>query len=263
MQPIIFIADLHLSDEAPDLNALLWAVLAKWRGKAQALYILGDLFEAWTGDDDNSLTAKQVAESLKDFSQTAPIYFIAGNRDFLVGENFARLSGMTILPEQYGLKYRDFNILLTHGDEMCTQDLAYLRYRKIMRNPMVQYFLLKLPFEMRQKMAQNMRHQSRLYQQKIGHRTPISDVTEDGIRSACLKFPKTQIMIHGHTHRPAIHQHIIENNENNENKKIMRYVLPDWHDGRGGWLRLDDTGFHLEECYLDSENKLLNIHEIN
>ena len=222
--PILFIADLHLSDHTPSLNALFAQFLRDWQGKAAALYILGDLFDAWTGDDDDSATAAQVAQQLADFAAHAPVYFIAGNRDFLLGKRYAAQCHMTLLPENQIVEYFGKTILLTHGDEMCTDDVGYLRYRKIMRNKIVQKILLSLPFRTRKNIAAKLR--------------ATADVTEQGVQAALARHPHAQIIIHGHTHRPACHRHTFRGRE------ITRYVLQDWHDGKGGYLLLDESGVH-------------------
>ena len=214
--PILFIADLHLSDHTPSLNALFAQFLRDWQGKAAALYILGDLFDAWTGDDDDSPTAAQVAQQL------------AG---------YAAQCHMTLLPENQIVEYFGKTILLTHGDEMCTDDVGYLRYRKIMRNKIVQKILLSLPFRTRKNIAAKLRAASR-ERKKQPENYAIADVTEQGVQAALARHPHAQIIIHGHTHRPAHHVHTFCQRE------ISRYVLQDWHDGKGGYLLLDERGVH-------------------
>lgn len=136
----LFIADLHLSDYTPDLNVLFTQFLRNHAQSADALYILGDLFDAWTGDDDDSVTAAEVAQAIKQFAQHAPVYFIAGNRDFLLGKSYADKANLTLLPENHIIHAHGKTLLLTHGDEMCTEDTSYLRYRKIMRCKIVQKY---------------------------------------------------------------------------------------------------------------------------
>lgn len=235
--PILFIADLHLSDHTPSLNVLFAQFLRDWQGKAAALYILGDLFDAWTGDDDDSTTAVEVARNLAAFAAHAPVYFIAGNRDFLLGKRYAAQCGMTLLPENQIVEYFGKTILLTHGDEMCTDDVSYLRYRKIMRNPIVQKILLALPFRTRKNIAAKLRATSSA-RKRQPENYAIADVTEQGVQAALHRHPQAQIIIHGHTHRPAVHVHTFNQRE------IARYVLQDWYDGKGGYLLLDEHGVH-------------------
>ncbi len=236
MKPLLFIADLHLSDDTPELTTLLLQFLHDHLDDCAGLYILGDLFEAWVGDDDESQTAQQVAQALHAFSQyTAPVYFIAGNRDFLLGKAYAQRAGMTLLPNQYLVQYAGQTVLLTHGDEMCTDDVAYLRYRRIIRQKWLIALLLRLPRKKRQNIAASIRAQSRAKKQQK-HNYQIADVTEIGVQNTLNKWDKAEAIIHGHTHRPDIHQHIYHN------KTIARYVIADWHDGKGGYLRWDEFG---------------------
>ena len=234
----LFIADLHLSDHTPDLTALCVQFLRDHAASAAALYILGDLFEAWTGDDDDSHTAQQIANEIKIFSQNAPVYFVAGNRDFLLGNAYASRANMQILPEQSIISLNQKNILITHGDEMCADDQAYQRFRKIIRNRWLDKILLSLPFAWRKRIAQKMRQTSQQRKQHT-HHYALSDVTESGVQAAFEKYSNINMIIHGHTHRPNIHIHQLDNYQ------IIRYVLPDWKNGQGGYLAVDETGFQF------------------
>ena len=235
-KPILFIADLHLSDDTPSLNVLFAQFLRDWQGKAGALYILGDLFDAWTGDDDDSATAAEVARNLAAFAAAAPVYFIAGNRDFLLGKRYAAQCQMTLLSERQIVEYFGKTILLSHGDEMCSDDIGYLRYRKVMRNKIVQKILLSLPFRTRKNIAAKLRAASR-ERKKQPENYAITDVTEHGVQAALNDFPQTEI-IHGHTHRPASHVHSFQQ------RRIERHVLQDWYGDKGGYLLLDENGVH-------------------
>lgn len=236
-KPILFIADLHLSDDTPSLNTLFAQFLRDWQGKAAALYILGDLFDAWTGDDDDSATAAEVAHNLAAFAAAAPVYFIAGNRDFLLGKRYAAQCQMTLLPERQIVEYFGKTILLSHGDEMCSDDIGYLRYRKVMRNKIVQKILLSLPFRTRKNIAAKLRAASR-ERKKQPENYAIADVTEHGVQAALNDFPQTEIIIHGHTHRPASHVHSFQQ------RCVERHVLQDWCGDKGGYLLLDENGVH-------------------
>lgn len=238
MKPILFVADLHLSDDTPDLNALFAQFLRDHAMQAAELYILGDLFEAWTGDDDDSATAVNVATQLREFSQYAPVYFIAGNRDFVLGEDYARRANMQILPEQILVTRYGQTVLLTHGDEWCGDDVAYLRYRKIIRHPWVLAFLRRLPQHKRRQIAAQIRAKSRA-RKASGQTYAISDVTERAVQAACTQYPTAEILVHGHTHRPNVHQHQVQE------RTVVRYVLPDWYDGQGGYLAWDETGWQM------------------
>lgn len=240
MPQTIFIADLHLSDDTIELNQLFYQALKKWQGKIDALYILGDLFEVWLGDDAASETAQQVAINLQEFSQHTPIYFICGNRDFLLGQTYAKQAGLIRLPENDIIELYGKTYLITHGDEMCTDDKPYQRFRYIMRNRMIQKMLLALSLKKRQQIAHNMRAASKQRKQEIG-RSEISDVTEIGVQTSWRKFPYINAIIHGHTHRPNIHQHYYKN------QIITRYVLPDWYHNQGGYLLVTPEGISLEK----------------
>ena len=232
----LFIADLHLSDHEPELTRLLCRFLHEHAETAAELYILGDLFEAWTGDDDPSRTAAQVAEALAAFARHAPVYFMAGNRDFLLGNAYAARAGMQILPEPCVIERHGRRILLTHGDEMCTDDMDYQKYRAVIRRPWVCRLLLSLPFALRRRIAEKMRNASR-QRQKSADVYAIADVTEAGVQAAFANHAPFDAIVHGHTHRPNTHQHQCGH------RTVTRYVLPDWKHGEGGYLSLDADGF--------------------
>lgn len=238
MTRTIFIADLHLSDHTSDLNKLFFRSLDEWQNDTDALYILGDFFDVWTGDDVLSDTAQSVATALKRFSSSVPVYFICGNRDFLLGQRFAALSGMILLPERYALSLYGRHYLIMHGDELCTDDITYLWFRRIIQSSVVRFLLLSLPKRWRQIIASGIRSSSMKKKQRPEAYT-MSDATEQGIREVFMAQRAADILIHGHTHRPAIHQHEIGG------KNIVRYVLPDWYDGTGGFLSVSPQGIQM------------------
>ncbi|WP_373795877.1 UDP-2,3-diacylglucosamine diphosphatase, partial [Neisseria dentiae] len=161
MPQTVFIADLHLSDDTPELNRLFLQTLQNWQGKVDALYILGDFFEVWLGDDILSDIAVEAAAALKTFGQTAPVYFICGNRDFLLGSSYAKQAGITLLPEVREIELYGTRYLISHGDEMCTADVSYQRFRRMIRRPTVQKLLLALPQSPRRKIAAKIRAASK------------------------------------------------------------------------------------------------------
>ncbi|SAY51332.1 UDP-2,3-diacylglucosamine diphosphatase [Neisseria weaveri] len=234
-QQTVFIADLHLSDETPELNRLFFQALESWRGRVDALYILGDLFEVWLGDDDGSLIAAEVASALKAFSRSAPVYFICGNRDFLLGRHYADKAGMVLLPEVYPTELYGKPYLLSHGDEMCTDDVSYQRFRRFMRHPLLQKIMLWLPRKKRSEVAAKIRAASKQKKRQMGY-NPISDVTEQGVQTALSRYPQVQAIIHGHTHRPDVHEHVFNG------RTVKRYVLPDWYGAQGGYLEVSPEG---------------------
>ncbi len=238
MPQTLFIADLHLSDDTPALNRLFLQFLQEQQGRADALYILGDLFEVWLGDDILSNIAVEAAAALKTFGRTAPVYFICGNRDFLLGQNYAERAGVTLLPDIREIELYGTHYLISHGDEMCTDDVSYQRFRRIIRQPWLQKLLLALPQSRRRKIAAKIRAASKQKKQAMGH-TPISDVTEQGVQTALNHHPQTEALIHGHTHRPAVHEHGFNG------RTVKRYVLPDWYGGSGGYLKVSPAGVEM------------------
>lgn len=239
MPTTVLIADLHLSDDEPALTDLLLQSLKAWQQQGvDALYILGDLFDVWVGDDALSACAQQAAAALKAFSQTAPVYFIAGNRDFLLGSRFAEAAGMRILPAVQRVDFYGRKVLLMHGDELCSDDRSYQRYRRVIRAKWLTKLLLKLPLRRRLAIAERLRQASLRKKQRVGL-SALSDATETGVQAMWQRYPETDTLIHGHTHRPNRHTHC------QGARTLTRFVLPDWRDGRGGCLlvRPDEAVF--------------------
>lgn len=235
---IHFIADLHLSPAVPDLTTLFQRTLDDWRGKLEALYILGDLFDAWVGDDDDEPYLVEQTAALRRFADATPLYVMRGNRDFLFGEQFAANSGATLLDDPYLLNYGGKRYVLTHGDAQCTDDVAYQQFRMLARNPAWQAATLAKPLAERRMLAQQLRMMSEGNKQQQG-KTAISDVTEQGVQALLAQFSEDglpPVLIHGHTHRPAMHLHQLNGHS------AERWVIADWHDGQGGYLRLDASG---------------------
>ncbi|GAB2708452.1 UDP-2,3-diacylglucosamine diphosphatase [Aliiglaciecola aliphaticivorans] len=237
MQPFTyFISDLHLSAQRPDITQCLADFLRVKAIGADALYVLGDLFEYWIGDDDRNEFSEQVASLFKEYSQTGvPIYFIHGNRDFLIREKFASRAGMTILPEQHVIDLYGTPTLLMHGDELCTLDLAYQKFRKKARGWWWPRMVLTLPLWVRKRIAEKGRKTSQQNQQKLS--MEIMDVTSSEVVNYMQEF-NVQQLIHGHTHRPAIHQ-LVAND-----KPALRIVLGDWYD-QGSMLKITPKSIDL------------------
>ena len=231
---ILFISDLHLDAERPQVTELFGRFLREEARGADALYILGDLFEAWVGDDDPSETGAFVARELKTLSTGGvPVYFIRGNRDFLLGEDYARSAGMTVLPDPAVVVLYGQPTLLMHGDTLCTDDLAYQQFRAQVRNPAWQQHFLSQPLAARIAFAQQARAASKAHQsglQDKGAMETITDVTPATVESTLSRFGITRL-IHGHTHRPAIHDLQIDG------RAHQRVVLGDWYD-QGSVLRV-------------------------
>lgn len=200
---ILFISDLHLSKEKPQLTYLFKKFLDEQAIHAESLYILGDFFDAWIGDDDNCPCYIDIIKKLKSLSDTGvPIYFMVGNRDFLVGRRFCQMSGCQLLKDPTIIDLYGTRTLLKHGDDLCLNDKTYLLYRKIVRNPWGQRAYLALSLKRRRIIAGKIRSKS---QQKPGKKNKeISDIPKDAIIKVMEKY-RTNQFIHGHTHRPSIH----------------------------------------------------------
>ncbi|MFT8211069.1 MAG: UDP-2,3-diacylglucosamine diphosphatase [Symbiopectobacterium sp.] len=230
----LFIADLHLNVHEPAITAGFLRFLERDAQQADALYILGDLFDAWIGDDDPQPLHTTVAEALYQLQQCGvPCYFIHGNRDFLLGKHFAKRAGITLLPTEQVIEHYGRRILIMHGDTLCIDDEAYQKYRRRVHNPVIQWLFLRLPLRLRLKMAAKMRAASQLANQNKSQQ--IMDVNQQAVL-ACLHAHNINTLIHGHTHRPAIHTVVTEHGE------AQRAVLGAWHEQ--GWMikvTADDT----------------------
>ncbi|PWK97477.1 UDP-2,3-diacylglucosamine hydrolase [Pantoea allii] len=235
MPRTLFIADLHLCQEEPAITAGFLHFLQREAPHCDALYILGDLFEAWIGDDDPNPLHQQVAEALR--AVPVPLYFIHGNRDFLIGQRFARASSMTLLPEERVLTLYGHRLLIMHGDTLCTDDAGYLQFRAKVHNPWIQRLFLALPLFIRKRIAERMRANSKQANQ---HKSlEIMDVNQQAVVEAMLR-QQVPLLIHGHTHRPAIHDLSLNG------ERAQRAVLGAWHS-RGSMIQLDASGIQLTD----------------
>lgn len=227
----LFISDLHLEDSRPQATAVLVRFLRGPAREAEALYVLGDLFEFWIGDDMVSDTARQVAGELAVLrGHGVPCYFLHGNRDFLLGESYAAQAGLELLPEISIVNLQGTPTLLLHGDTLCTGDVAYQAFRQQVRNKAFQQHFLGLPLTQRLEMARNARDAS---QQHTGlSAMEIMDANEEAVTAAFREHGIAR-MIHGHTHRPAVHRHDLGGGLVGE-----RIVLADWY-GEGSYLRVE------------------------
>lgn len=239
MKPAQFLSDLHLAPSAPRTAAsfLDWA-----RGparEASAVYVLGDLFDAWVGDEQvDDPFCRPIVAALRAISETGvPVGVVRGNRDFLLGERFARAAGATLLPERSVVDAGGVRTLILHGDELCTGDSDYQRYRAWIRDPRHQRRLLALPWPVRRAIAAWLRRRSRL----ATRRKPdaILDVEATAVAAAFRAYGVDR-MIHGHTHRPASHRHTVDGHP------CERVVLPDWH-GQAVWVEADEAGVRRRE----------------
>lgn len=229
MQATLFISDLHLSETRPSVNALFFRFLETAATGAASLYILGDLFDYWVGDDqlEHDLVGRNVASALRGLSETGTkIFLMHGNRDFLIGKRFAAESGSILLPDPALIDLNNKPTLLLHGDTLCTDDVAYQRFRLQARDTEWQREILAKPYSIRQTLAKSIRMQSD--SEKSGKAEEIMDVTPGSVEAAFRSYDCPTI-IHGHTHRPATHRHVVDGNI------CQRWVLADWHE-RGEYL---------------------------
>ncbi|TBR13706.1 MAG: UDP-2,3-diacylglucosamine diphosphatase [Lysobacter sp.] len=238
----LFISDLHLDAGRPEATQLFLRFLHDEAPGARALYILGDLFEAWVGDDDPSAPGEAVASGIRRVVQSGtPVYFIRGNRDFLLGCGYARRAGMRILPDPAVVMLDDRPALLLHGDLLCTADTGYMAFRAQTRAPAWQERFLAQPLAARQAFAQQAREQSRTHQSALveaGTLEAITDVTPDAVANYFALYG-VDLMIHGHTHRPAIHALDVGGHA------CQRIVLGDWYE-QGSVLRVDAGAVRLD-----------------
>ncbi|WP_051202170.1 UDP-2,3-diacylglucosamine diphosphatase [Ferrimonas senticii] len=211
----LFIGDLHLSEQRPDIFQAFQRFIGSQLNGADALYIIGDLFEAWIGDDDRSDFNEQVAALLKQASQQLPIYFCNGNRDFLISKKFCQRAGLTLLPEIAVIDLYGTKACVLHGDLLCTDDLAYQKFRR--RWPFYRVLQKFLPLSKRRQMAIDARAKSQARNSQLDQ--AIMDVTPQAV-TALLQKTGSDWLIHGHTHRPALHQ--LEHGQ-------QRLVVGDWY----------------------------------
>ncbi len=231
----LFISDLHLQASRPHTSAAFFIFLQERAVAAHALYLLGDLFEYWAGDDDlDAPFHQQVVQAIRAVSDAGvAVYWIAGNRDFLVGAAFAEAAGLTLLAEPHVANIGGQRIALVHGDAQCTDDHAYMAFRAQVRDPAWQAQFLAMPLAQRKAIIAGLREGSK---EAHGQKSmEIMDVTARTIE-ALFSQTATDILIHGHTHRPALH----------DAAGKRRYVLPDWEPDaeppRGGWIAIGADG---------------------
>ena len=232
-----FISDLHLSENTPSVTEGFFKFLKTAAQELSHLYILGDLFEAWVGDDDNSEIATSVMQKINHATRTGlEIFFIHGNRDFLCGQKFAEQSNLTLLPDPFFLNFFDQKIALSHGDNFCIEDLEYMKFKKEVRSEEWRREFLQKPLNDRLNIASNMRDASQ--KNNTNKDIAIMDVTPTAIQDFFAEH-HIDLLIHGHTHRPDTHQI----------NSGTRIVLGDWH--KTGWcLFLDDQQQDLTEFKL-------------
>lgn len=227
-----FISDIHLNEGSELQSELLLNFLRTQGPTADAIYILGDLFALWLGDDLNELYSLPLIATLKNLSvQGVPLYFMHGNRDFLAGSKFCKLTGCVLLQDPCVVNLYGSQVLLTHGDLLCTADRNYQRFRHIVQNRFIKTLFLKLPITIRKKLAYWIK--SRV-NNKVAESAEIYDVVPASATQWFKKYD-VKLMIHGHTHKPAIH--------NNDSK--TRIVLGDWNNVSAKILSYNSNGYEL------------------
>ena len=241
----LFISDLHLDATRPAITELFGRFVRREAKSADALYILGDLFEAWVGDDDPSEVGAFVAATLREVADAGvPVYFIRGNRDFLIGQDYALRAGFRVLPDPAVVMLYGKPTLLMHGDLLCTDDVAYQAFRTQTRDPAWQAQFLAQPLQARlafaaQARAASQAHQARLREGDNDVRfETVTDVTPATVEATFARYGIDR-MIHGHTHRPNVHKLQVNHRD------CERIVLGDWYE-QGSVLRVDANGYRLE-----------------
>ncbi len=234
----LFISDLHLEAGRPEIGEQFLSFLDAEAASADALYILGDLFEYWIGDDDPDPYYAGMKKALRGITaRGVPVYFMHGNRDFMIGESFAAEAGVRLLndPAQVNLYGRP--VLLSHGDALCTDDVKYQEVRRITRSPAWQAAMLSKSVEERRAIAEQARIDSQAHGGTI--EAEIADVNQAAVE-ALLRRHGVPTLLHGHTHRPAVHEFLLDG------KPAMRIVLGDWYE-QGSVVRWDAQGPELAE----------------
>ena len=241
MSRALFISDLHLSGERPDANEQFFSFLGDEASRAQALYVLGDLFEYWAGDEeledpDGDPLAAEVAQGFRRLADAGiSVHVMHGNRDFLVGKGFFAASGAHFLDDPSVVRFAGQPVALMHGDTLCTDDRDYQAWRRTARSDGWQQEFLAKPLAERHDAIRGLRQKSK--EVIAAKPAEIMDVNADAVRDAFRRHGVRRL-IHGHTHRPARHDIEVDG------ARCERWVLPDWY-GRGGYLALDDVGPRL------------------
>jgi UDP-2,3-diacylglucosamine hydrolase len=226
----LFISDLHLSSQKPQLTQLFFSFLQRQAKKAEAFYILGDLFDAWIGDDDQSLFNQSIMQALAELTRQGVLtYFMPGNRDFLIGQSFIKKTGCRLLMDPCLIMLYGIPTLLTHGDLLCTLDQRYLTYRRFAHTKFLQTLFLQLPLSTRQKIATYLRKEEHEH-------FPCDNKKFDIVMDELVRWLKkyhAQWIIHGHTHQPCIQLFRVNKSRDKFQK---RFVLSDWNSVQGNVL---------------------------
>jgi UDP-2,3-diacylglucosamine hydrolase len=235
IRPELFISDLHLCASRPEITEAFLYFLKYTAVKANALYILGDLFEYWAGDDDiDDIQHQTTIHALRDLANSGvKLYLMHGNRDFLISSEFCRATNISLLQDPTIIDLHSQKVLLTHGDNLCTDDVAYQDFRKLVRDVKWQTDFLSLPLATRKNEIQTIRIRSE--HEKLQKSSEIMDVNNNAVNDLLKKYNYPNMLIHGHTHRPNIHAIQLDG------RNITRLVLGDWYE-QGSYLSCDQNG---------------------
>lgn len=231
----LFISDLHLCASRPHITSAFLDFLKNTASQSSALYILGDLFEYWAGDDDTQdIHHQPIISAFRRLADAGvKLYFMHGNRDFLISSGFCDVAGITLLQDPSLIEVHGKTVLLSHGDDLCTDDVEYQKFRLQVRNVKWQQEFLKLPLQARKDQIEAIRTRSE--HEKSQKSMQIMDVNQAAINGLLKTYHYPELLIHGHTHRP--NQHQIQLDDHN----ITRWVLGDWYE-QGSYLRCDRFG---------------------
>lgn len=236
----LFISDLHLTEKQPKIAQAFLSFLQADALQADALYILGDFFDAWIGDDDQTSFNLSIIDGLKKFNDTGvPTYFMRGNHDFMIGEQFAKLSKCQLIDDPTVIPLYGKQVLLMHGDSLCSLDREHQRFRKIVNHPLFQKVALKLPKKMRHKIAKKLLDKGHDNISLLPEH--IRDVAQQSVIDSLLEHG-TDTLIHGHTHRPDVHQLTL-----NPDTAGVRIVLGAWFKAGKGLIWHDDGTYQLQD----------------
>jgi UDP-2,3-diacylglucosamine hydrolase len=235
----LFISDLHLDGARPDITTQFLDFLQREARAARALYILGDLFEAWIGDDDPDPDKARVLQALRDVTAAGVACFVMhGNRDFLMGRGFCERTGARLLADETTVDLYGRRVLLMHGDTLCIDDRSYQRLRRVVRNPLVQWTMRRLSLRQRQRLAERMRAGSKAHIESMDKVYPAIMDVNAGEVVRTLQRHGVDCLVHGHTHRPAVHTIDMGS------RQATRIVLGDWYE-QGSVLRWNERGYEL------------------
>lgn len=232
----LFVSDLHLDAASPEANEQFLSFLTTHAAGAEALYILGDMFESWVGDDETDSEKARVCAGIRALTSSGVACFVMhGNRDFLLGRGFCERTGVNLLPDPVVAELDGERVLVTHGDALCTDDHSYQELRSIVRTPGWQEKFLALPLTIREQFANRAREGSKAHTTRTA--PVIMDVNQDAVLKA-FRATDTRRMIHGHTHRPGRHEYTVDG------EKAERIVLGAWYE-QGSYLRFADGNYEL------------------